>query len=423
MSQPIVFDFTHLMNHFSDVQLHTLFKKREVAKQTLKQKRQNKELGFLDLPYQTNILDLKKSAQKIKNTCETLLVIGIGGSSLGTKAALQALGTHSNTQVLFLENPNPATLEQTLKNSDLKKTALNVISKSGTTLETLSLFFIVFEKLRKTIPEKQLKEKVWITTEGSPTQLKENFLYQIAQEYSLPVLPIPQNVPGRYSVLSPVGLLPLLVAGIDIEEMLEGAASSDQNSRESYLYGTLAYGAHQLLKKPLTVFFPYDERLSLLGDWFCQLWAESLAKSESSGPTPLKAVGALDQHSLLQLFLQGPQDKWYTLLTLEDYQSSLSIPQTKLLKEFSYLANTPLEKVLQAEQKATEASLIQFENPVCRLTLPSLSAYSLGALFYHFELATSIAGYLYEINPFDQPAVEQGKILTQKLLKGEGLDF
>ena len=165
----------------------------------------------------------------------------------------------------------------------------------------------------QTIPIlQQLKERVWITTE-----LKKNFLYQIAREYSLPVLPIPQNVPGRYSVLSPVGLLPLLVADIDIEEMLEGAASSDQNSRESYLYGTLAYGAHQLLKKPLTVFFPYDERLSLFGDWFCQLWAESLAKSESSGPTPLKAVGALDQHSLLQLFLQGPQDKWYTLLTLE----------------------------------------------------------------------------------------------------------
>lgn len=418
MPQPITFDFTHLMDQFSDVQLHTLFKKREVIKQTLKQKRQNKELGFLDLPYSKNISDLKKSAQKIKNTCDTLLVIGIGGSSLGAKAAINALGPHSKTQVLFLENPNPATLEQILQTSDLKKTALNVISKSGTTLETLSLFFIVFEKLRKTIPEKELKERVWITTE-----LKENFLYKIAQEYSLPVLPIPHTIPGRYSVLSAVGLLPLLVAGIDVEELLEGAQYSDQNSRDTYLYGTLAYGAHQLLKKPITVFFPYDERLSFLGDWFCQLWAESLAKSESSGPTPLKAVGALDQHSTLQLFLQGPRDKWYTLLALEHYQSTVTIPQTKLLKEFSYLARTPLEKVLQTEQKVTEKSLIQFENPVCRMTIPSLSAYSLGALFYHFELATAVAGYLYEINPFDQPAVEQGKILTQKLLKGESLDF
>lgn len=418
MSQPIVFEFTHLMNQFSDVQLHTLFKKREVVKQTIKQKRQNKELGFLDLPYQKNILDLKNSAQKIKNTCDTLLVIGIGGSSLGAKAALEALGAPSKTQVLFLENPNPATLELTLQKIDLKKTAINVISKSGTTLETLSLFFIIFEKLRKAVPEKHLKEKIWITTE-----LKESFLYKIAQEHSFPVLPIPQNVPGRYSVLSPVGLLPLLVAGIDIEDLLAGAKYIDQNSRESYLYGTLAYGTHQLLKKPVTVFFPYDERLSLLGDWFCQLWAESLAKSESSGPTPLKAVGALDQHSTLQLFLQGPRDKWYTLLALENYQSSLSIPQIKLLKEFSYLANTPLEKILQTEQKVTEKSLIQFENPVCRLTLPSLSAYSLGALFYHFELATAVAGYLYEVNPFDQPAIENGKILTQKLLKGESLDF
>src|SRR3989338_3736996 len=418
MSQPLIFEFTHLMNQFSDVQLHALFKKREAVKQTLKQKRKNKELEFLDLPYQKNIPDLKKSAQKIKSACDTLLVLGIGGSSLGAKAAIQALGISSKTQVLFLENPNPATLEQTLKKMNLKKTALNVISKSGATLETLSLFFVVFEKLRKVLSPKELKERVWITTEP-----KENFLYKTAQEYALPFLPLSQHIPGRYSVLSPLGLFPMLIAGIDIEELLAGASFIDKNSRESYLYGTLAYGAHQLLKKPLTVFFPYDERLSCFGDWFCQLWAESLAKSESSGPTPLKAVGALDQHSLLQLFLQGPRDKWYTLLTLENYQSSLTIPKTKFLKEFSYLADTPLEKILQTEQKATEASLIQFENPVCRLTLPELTAYTLGALFYHFELATAIAGHLYEINPFDQPAVEQGKIFTQKLLKGESLDF
>src|SRR3989338_1906296 len=418
MSHPITFEFTHLMNQFSDVQLHTLFKKREVVKQTLKQKRQAGKLHFLDLPYQKNISDLKKSAQKIKSTCDTLLVLGIGGSSLGAKAVISALGIPSKIQVLFLENPNPATLEKMLEKINLKKTALNVISKSGATLETISLFLTVFEKLRKVISEKELKEKVWITTEP-----KENFLSRLAQEYSLPLLPISELIPGRYSVLSPVGLFPLLVAGIPVEELLSGASFIDHNSRESYLYGTLAYGAHQLLKKPLTVFFPYDERLSCFGDWFCQLWAESLAKSESSGPTPLKAIGALDQHSLLQLFLQGPRDKWYTLLALENYQSSLSIPKTNLLKEFSYLANTPLEKVLQEEQKATEASLIQFENPVCRLTLPELTAYTLGALFYHFELATAIAGHLYEINPFAHPAVEQGKIFTQKLLKGESLDF
>jgi len=120
MSQPLIFEFTHLMNQFSDVQLHALFKKREAVKQTLKQKRKNKELEFLDLPYQKNIPDLKKSAQKIKSACDTLLVLGIGGSSLGAKAAIQALGISSKTQVLFLENPNPATLEQTLKKMNLK---------------------------------------------------------------------------------------------------------------------------------------------------------------------------------------------------------------------------------------------------------------------------------------------------------------
>ncbi|HBQ21073.1 MAG: hypothetical protein A2Z91_09490 [Deltaproteobacteria bacterium GWA2_38_16] len=404
MNEPLTLDFSKLTDQFSTVQLHTLFKKREVAKKNFKQKIELGEIGFSKLPYQKNLSELKKVAKKISQTCDTLLVIGIGGSSLGAKAALHALKNSKTPKIYFLENPNPDTLNHLLETIDLKKTAINVISKSGSTLETLSIFFIIFEKLKNTISPKELKERVIVTTEP-----KENFLNTIAKEYSLPLFPIPFNVGGRYSVLSPVGLFPMLVAGISIDDLLEGAQWVDQHNHDAYFYGTLAYGAHRLLKKPLTVLFPYDERLSTLGDWFCQLWAESLAKSDSSGPTPLKAIGTQDQHSLLQLFLQGPQDKWYTLITLEKHEHHLNIPNSPILKNFSYLKNIPLENILKAEEKATEKSLTEFENPFCRISLPELSAYTLGALFYHFELATAISGFLYEINPFDQPAVENGK--------------
>lgn len=406
-------DFTHLLSHFSEVQLHTLFKKREAAKRKILQKKEEGDMVFFDLPYQKDHSSLQKYA-KLFAPYNTLLIIGIGGSSLGAKAAIQALGNPSRKKIYFLENPNPAILEILLQKIDLKKTAVNIVSKSGSTLETLSLFFILFEKLKKLFGYSQLKERIIITTE-----LKKNFLCHTAQKFHLPILPIPSNVSGRYSVLSPVGLFPMLLSGIDIEALLKGAQWIDQNRKDPYLYATLAYGIHQIFKKPLSVLFLYDERLSFFGDWFCQLWAESLAKSEASGPSPLKAIGPSDQHSLLQLFLQGPRDKWFTTIGIIDYQTTLKIPNSKILNEYSYLKNIPLEKIIQAEQKTTEESLIQFLNPLCKLTLPHLSAFTLGSLFYYFELAATMAGYLYEINPFDQPAVEEGKHLARKMLQNK----
>lgn len=410
MSIPLEIDFTHLLSQFSDVQLHTLFKKREVAKKIISQKEEQKEIGFLQLPYQEDLSLHQKNIKQI-SSCETLLVIGIGGSSLGAKAAIQALGNISRKKIYFLENPNPDTLEILLKRINLKKTAINVISKSGSTLETLSLFFIFFEKLRQAVGTSKIRERIIITT------ARQGFLFNLAQELNLSILPIPSNVGGRYSVLSAVGLFPMLFYGIDIKALLKGAQWIDQRKRDAYLYGTLAYGANHILKKSVTTLFMYDERLHSFGDWFSQLWAESLGKSESCGSTPLKAIGPMDQHSLLQLFLQGPRDKWFTTIGIKHYKSSIKIPSSKILKEYIYLKNIPLQKILTTEQKVTEKSLIQFQNPLCSLTLSELSAFSLGTLFYYFELATMIAGYLYEINPFDQPSVEEGKQLTQKILR------
>jgi len=331
----------------------------------------------------------------------------------GAKAALQALAPAKKPKIFFLENPNPATLDRLLSEVNLKKTTINVVSKTGTTLETLSHFVILLERMKKVLSAKQLRDRIIVTTEPTP-----NFLNKWAVKSSWTQLHIPVNVRGRFSVLSPAGLFPMAVAGIPIKKVLQGAQWVDQNRRHAYDYATLAYGAHQILNKPITVLFPYDERLSYFGDWFCQIWGESLAKSEISGPTPMKAIGAIDQHSLLQLFLEGPRNKWYTMIGIDDYQSQLRIPNSNLLKTFlPHLKQTKLADVLKAEQRATERSLRKYKNPLCRLTIPALTPYALGALFHFFKIATATAGYLYHINPFDQPAVDEGKKWAHEFLQ------
>ena len=409
---PIVLNDTHLLNKFSETQLHALFKKREIIKRDLSVRRKNNEIGFLLLPYQKNLLSLQTKADEVKNRSKYFLVIGIGGSSLGAKAAIHALTSPTNSKIFFLENPNPDTLARLISEIDLSQTSVNVISKSGTTLETLSQFFIIFEKMKKVLSLSELKKRIIITTEPG-----HNFLSDLADDFAWSKFSIPSNVGGRFSVLSPVGLFPMAVAGIDIQQILAGAQWIDQNSREAYHYGTLSYAVHQILQKPLTVLFPYDERLSIFSDWFCQLWGESLAKSENSGPTPLKAIGSIDQHSLLQLFLEGPRNKWYTTIGIQNYDHALTISNSKILGEYAFLKNKSLHKILEVQRQATERSLIYHQNPLCKLMVPNLSPYTLGALFYFFELATVVAGYFYELNPFNQPAVDEGKKWARELLQ------
>src|SRR3989338_4523461 len=292
----IQLDDRFCLNRFSKTQLHSLFKKREEIKLTIQKSKQ--EIGFLSLPYQENLTDLKATAQKIQKNSDTFLVIGIGGSSLGAKAALAALKTKSKPKVIFLENPNPDTTLEVLKKIRLKKTTINVITKSGKTIETLSLFYTLYHEMKKVMSEKECQERIIVTTEENKSDL-----YQLATAKKWKRFLIPKNVGGRYSVLTEVGLLPMAVAGIPIDEILLGAKTVADHSRETYLYGTYAFGVHHLLSRSMTVLFLYDERLKIFGEWFNQLWAESLAKSEQSCPTPLTAIGPQDQHSLLQLFL------------------------------------------------------------------------------------------------------------------------
>ena len=348
--QPLELNCAPLLDKFSKTQLHSLFKEREVIKQHLKQ--HPHPLGFADLPYQKNSVDFSKLAEKIKPHTKDFLIIGIGGSNLGAKAAIRALGASGPIKIHFLDNPNPAVVQNLMDRIDWKQATVNVISKSGTTLETLSLFFIIYEQMKKVLTPKQIQKRLIVTSE-----YVDNFLCQLAKKQRWTHLAVPKEVTSRYSVLSSAGLFPMAMAGISITELLQGAQWVDQNRREAYLYATLAYGAHRILEKPLTVLFLYDERLTLLGDWFCQIWAESLAKSETSGPTPLKAIGAIDQHSLLQLFLQGPSNKWYTMVVLRNYGGNLCIPKSNLLKGYGFLKKMPLEKFFHIEQQSTEQKL------------------------------------------------------------------
>ena len=409
---PISINFNALKNYFSNVQHHALVKKKEHAKKEIQHFREHGKLGFMDLPTQTLPPGFLKLASKTAHGCKTLLVIGIGGSSLGAKAALSALEQKNKIEIVFLESPNPHTLETVFSKLDWKKTAVNVISKSGTTLETISIFLVVYEKLKKTLSKAKLKERIFVTTETN-----QEFLHHLSKEQGFTHFEIPKNVGGRFSVLSSVGLFPMAVSGLDIQALLKGADQMLQHPADAYRYAAFAYGCHTLLKRPLTVLFPYDERLSSFSDWFCQLWAESLGKTENSGPTPMKAIGPMDQHSLLQLFLDGPRNKWFTFLSFEEKRNTFKIKNTTPLPpHLKFLLGKTLSDIHQAECKATQETLAEFQNPLCQISAPHLNAETLGALFAFFELATVCAGHLYGINPLDQPAVEHIKEKTKKIL-------
>lgn len=405
----LTLESNHLAQQFSTIQKQALRQKQKNMELRFKSEHQRLPFGFLELPYQKNLAPYARLASPIQKKMNTLLTLGIGGSSLGTKAALEALNLNPKTNFLFLESPHPSEIERTFRKIDFQKTTVNVVSKSGNTLETIALFFLVLEELQKKVPASRIQEHIIITTEKN-----ENFLYTLAKQKKWRVLEIPKNVPGRYSVLSAVGLFALCVAGANIKSILAGAREMWEHPQAAFDFATWAYGAHRLLHRPIHVFFPYDPRLSFFADWFLQLWAESLGKSETSGPTPLKALGPQDQHSLCQLFLAGPRDKWFTLLSVRSHKPTFKISGS--LGSFSYLKNKDTQTILQAELEATQTALQAFQNPTLHLSIHHLDEKSLGALFMFFELATVACGYFYDINPFDQPAVEHIKRHSRSLL-------
>lgn len=437
----IELDFTNMMSDalgiksgITDGQLVDFSPKAKRALNRIKKENKEGTLGFMHLPRADTEPITKLAASVRENDIEDFVVLGIGGSALGTRAITEALlhpswnvfsasRRRGRPRIFVLDNIDPTTVVSVLDTVNIKKTIFNVVSKSGQTTETLAQLLIVKELVKKAVDTRWPEHFVFTTDP------EEGPLRKLAEEYSIPTLDIPPSVGGRFSALSPVGLFPAAVCGIDIKELLSGACDMTSlcldNNLKNNISSTLCayYYIHYGRGRHITVLMPYSDRLRALGDWFSQLWAESLGKRKSKsntvGLTPVVAVGATDQHSQLQLYLDGPANKTLTFIRVADHHSDMTIPASLEHEAFSPLEGGSLNGLLTAEFEATRDTLAHSGVPNVTLNLSRISPETIGALMFLFEIVTTQMGYILGINPFDQPAVEDGKKKTMAILKGE----
>lgn len=397
---------------------HAYRESLEVAREDLRKNMGQAPLGWMSTPTDTRMVRRIQEMVRATASFETLLVCGIGGSDLGARAILEALP--SKKRVLFIgSNTDPDELEMILAPLHWKKTAINIVSKSGDTIEPMSAFFIARERLRRAVGKKFSKHIV-ATTDGVRGTLRA-----LAVKDGYHLLLVPSDVGGRFSVLTDVGLFPAAWAGIEIKKLLQGArAQQEQFERRSVQEQLPAQyamvHAEHLLKygRSLFVLMPYSGRLQSFARWYRQLIAESLGKSQARhggqiefGPTPIAALGATDQHSQIQLYMEGPRDKVITFLEIEQFKEArLRLPVlTKEHGPMYGLSGRSLQDMIHAQRAATAEALTSVGRPSATIFLPKLDAYHLGALFQFFMLTTAYFGELFDINAFDQPGVEEGK--------------
>lgn len=381
------------------------------------------EIGFTKLPeFDTReILDFSKSINGIFND---MIVVGIGGSALGVEAIVNALLPYGYNVLKFPErgyfpriwvadNVDPSKIHQILSRCIQQDTLVVVITKSGSTVETISNFDIILNWLN----EGSVDIKKHVVTVTDP---KSGSLKKFSDIAGLKSFSIPKNVGGRFSILSPVGLLPAALLGLNIKKMLIGASDALKNEKQ-FLMLTALYHAH-LRKKSINVLMPYTHKFEKFSEWFCQLWGESLGKKNDisgnkvfSGTTPVRAIGSIDQHSQIQLYKEGPNDKIITFVELSDHDFDKKV-ENVFYEDFNYLEGVSLSKLLNAELHATELSLMLDGRPNLKLTLDVADEYSLGYLFMLFELVVAVLGLSINIDPFDQPGVEEGKNFAYGLL-------
>ncbi len=382
-----------------------------------------KNQGFYQIFNDKDFLDevdrIEKFSNSVKNKFTDIVVCGIGGSALGAIAIRDSLTPifNKNTPKLhILENIDPDMINDITNYLDLKTTLFIVISKSGGTPETLSQYLYFRNLLEKN--NLNLAEHI-VTITG-----KSGFLREQTDLHELTSFSIPENIGGRFSVLTTVGLLPSALIGIDIRELLSGGQSiseqflcSDINNNLPFQLATVQF----LSKKTNHVIMPYATKLRSFGAWFTQLLAESTGKINSSGEnvgfTPIPSLGVTDQHSQLQLFAEGPNDKLIIFIAVKDFEKNIKIPVSDNHKKINFLKGKTFEDLLSAEQKGTAQALTENSRPNCTIKIDKISAKNLGELFVLFECATAFLGEFLEINAFDQPGVERSKILTRKVLK------
>jgi glucose-6-phosphate isomerase len=410
------------------------------------QARRSKDLRWMDLPHQDavqqDVLDYAASMQPLfaSGQLENVVVLGIGGSALGNRALHAALSSPFHDisppaglpRLFVLDNVDPDLVGEFLDTVDVSKCLFNVISKSGSTAETMSQFLVLRKRLIDAVGEEEHTRHIVVTTDA-----EKGVLRPIVDAEGYASFIVPDGVGGRFSVLSPVGLVSSALVGIDIAGLLAGAAAMDERCRDAAFAENpaLVYAAIQALMqqkkgKPMAVTFAYSQRLASLSDWYAQLLAESIGKRKSrsgadvfAGPTPISAVGVTDQHSQSQLYMEGPFDKWFTLLSVERADHTVVIPKQYADHDaLSYLGGRTMNELFAAEREGTRIALTDAGRPSCTIQFPSVTAHAVGQYLYLMELSVAVMGELYDVDAFDQPGVEAGKVAAYALMGRAGFE-
>ena len=395
------------------------------------------KLRYRELPHDEDMLDaVNREVEHFRDKCEALIVLGIGGSALGNVALQNALNPYTynlmsdrqrpGPQLFVLDNVDPDQIKSVidLVTPKIKKTIVNVISKSGETAETAAQFILVRDLLQSKLGKKY-KENILATTDPAGGTLRK-----ICDEEGYRTLEVPEGVGGRFTVLSAVGLFSAGMCGIDVDALLDGARDMDKRLKGDDVNSNAAAmiaAIHYLLNekgKTISVMMPYSTSLYSCADWFRQLWAESLGKQHGltkknvfAGQTPVKALGTTDQHSQVQLYREGPNDKVIQFLEVERFAQKLAIPSSlKSVPSLQYLAGSNFQTLINSEKLATEYALKESQRPTLTVLFPQISPQTVGQFLYLYEVAVSYMGGLLEINTYDQPAVELGKQATYALM-------
>lgn len=444
----IRFDFNNMMaktvgeKGFTDRELNRYAGKAMWAFDYVSRNRGRDMMGWSELPYnQADVVDdILAAAKEIRDNFDFFVVLGIGGSALGPIATFTALNhLHYNDLPKYKrkapkfyveDNIDPERMNALLDVIDVEKTMFNVITKSGSTSETMSQYLIITDILKQKLGADWTKHVIATTSANSGNLIK------IAKAEGLKTFFIPDGVGGRFSELCPVGLLPAAVTRIDIKGLLEGAAymdklcGRDNPAKNPALMSAMLQCMAMEKGCNIHVMMPYSDGLKYFADWYAQLWAESLGKATDftgkkvyAGQTPVKSLGVTDQHSQVQLYTEGPFDKVVTFIEVRNFRSEVVIPEgAEEYPNVNFLCGHTLNELISTEKRATEYALTKAGRLNSTIVLSEINAFTLGELMMFFQLQTAYAGAILNVNTFNQPGVEEGKNATYALFGRAGYE-
>ncbi|MBL7715389.1 MAG: hypothetical protein JNL01_07950 [Bdellovibrionales bacterium] len=425
-NSPIHWDWTRLNagGVLLESEIKELEKEFALSWEKLRSRFLSGEVGFYHAPTEPELNQAKESIQLANELLEKhhftdALFLGIGGSSLGPIALLSALRekAHDQVRIHYLENPDPIEWKMTLKRLNPESTLVVPVTKSGSTFETIAQFLLALDWLGK---------DRWKSNVVCLTDPEKGDLLQFAKKNDLRCLKIHPSLGGRFSIFSPVGLFPAALCGLNVEAFLKGASDvRDFNEKVSLDRNPFFQIGSELIRqfeeRPIHICMPYSTPLRAMGSWFVQLWGESLGKDEK-GFTPLSALGATDQHSILQLMRDGPDDKITWFLKVDQVSDPVTIPEAlpggagATPSSFTQLQGHSLHRLLNVEADAIAQVLTKRERPHLIVTLDQLDEAAMGSLCFSWALLTAVTGTLWGVDPFDQPGVEEGKIYIRESL-------